>query len=336
MLQHVLREVHVVFKVGEGDLGLDHPELGCVALRVGVLRAKRRPEGVHVTEGHGEVLGIELAGHSKTCRLAEEVAAPVNLPRVKFPARFGSSFLAHARHVFHIERGHAEHLACPLAVGRRDDRGVHVDEPAILKEAVDRRSRDAADAENGAEEIRARAEMLLGAKELDRGALFLKRVIRGAGTLDGDGLRGELEGLLRLGRELDGARADEGRVAGTTRDLVIVGEGFAVHDDLEVLEAAAVVERDEAEVLHVADGLGPAGDGDGLAVKLLHVAIELDNLGAIHVLSLIELARASAIPREDDSRVRQLFGGARAGTGRRTGRPQRFGRGGPPAATDGA
>ena len=163
---------------------------------------------------------------------------------------------------------------------------------------MDGRGGHGADAEHGAKEIRARAEVLLGAKELDRGALLLKRVIRGTGALDGDGLRGELEGLLRLGRELDGARADEGSVAGTTRDLVIVGEGLAVHDDLEVLEATAVVERDEAEVLHVADGLGPTGDGDGLAAKLLRVAIELDNLGAIHVLSLIQPVAAGVHTEE--------------------------------------
>ena len=31
VLEHVLGEVHVVGEVGEGDLGLDHPELGRVA-----------------------------------------------------------------------------------------------------------------------------------------------------------------------------------------------------------------------------------------------------------------------------------------------------------------
>ena len=44
VLQHVLREVHIVFKIGEGDLEARPSELGRMALRVGVLRAKRRPE----------------------------------------------------------------------------------------------------------------------------------------------------------------------------------------------------------------------------------------------------------------------------------------------------
>ena len=265
-----------------------------MARRVGVLGAEGGAKGVDVAKGHGEVLGVELAGDGEARVLTEEVLAPVDIAGDKLAVAGGSLLLGHERRVLRVKRGDAEHLASALAVARGDERGVDVDEVALLEEAVDGRGGHGADAKHSAEEVRARAEVLLGAKELDRGALLLERVVGGAGALDGDGLRGELEGLLGVGRELDGARADERRVAGTTRDLVIVGEGFAVHDDLEVLEAAAVVERDEAEVLHVADGLGPAGDGDGLAAKLLHVAIELDNLGAIHVLSLIELARASA------------------------------------------
>lgn len=68
-------------------------------------------------------------------------------------------------------------------------------------------------------------------------------------------------------------------------DLVVVVERLAVHDDLQVAEAAAVVECNEAKVLHVADGLDPAGNGDGLATERLGVRIELRDFGAIHVSS---------------------------------------------------
>ena len=282
VLQHVFRKVHVVFKVGEGDLGLDHPELSRVALRVGVLRAKRRPEGVHVTEGHGEVLGIELAGHGKACRLAEEIAAPVDFPCVKFPARLGGGFLAHARHVLHIERGHAEHLACPLAVGRRDDRGIYVDEPAVLEEAVNGRSRDAADAENGAEEVRARTEVLLGAQELDRGALLLQRVVRRGGAFNGDALGGELEGLLRLGGELQRTLANKGGAYVLSCDLVVVLQRFAAHHHLEVAKAASVVQGDETEVLHVAHRADPTRHGDFGAPERVDVGEQLGDFRTLH------------------------------------------------------
>ena len=57
------------------------------------------------------------------------------------------------------------------------------------------------------------------------------------------------------------------------RDLVVVGERLAVHDDLQVLEAAAVVQGDEAEVLHITDGLDPAGNGHGLAAEGFGVGV---------------------------------------------------------------
>ena len=68
-------------------------------------------------------------------------------------------------------------------------------------------------------------------------------------------------------------------------DLVVVVECLAVHDDLQVAEAAAVVERNKAKVLHVADGLDPAGDGDGLTAERLGIGIELRDFGAVHVSS---------------------------------------------------
>ena len=66
------------------------------------------------------------------------------------------------------------------------------------------------------------------------------------------------------------------------RDLVVVGERFAIHDNLQVLEAAAIVHGHEAEVLHVADRFDPTRDGDGLVTKLLGVRIELDDFSAVH------------------------------------------------------
>ena len=41
-LEEIFGEVGVVVEIGEGDLGLDHPELGEVAGRVRILGAERR------------------------------------------------------------------------------------------------------------------------------------------------------------------------------------------------------------------------------------------------------------------------------------------------------
>ena len=147
---------------------------------------------------------------------------------------------------------------------------------------MDGRGRDAAHAEHGAEEVRARAQVLLRAQELDGGTLLLQRVVRCGGAHDLDRLGGEFEGLGCLGGELERTRGGDGCRDVLMRDVVVVGERLAVHDDLQVAEAAAVVHGDEAEVLHVADGFDPTRDGDGLATKLLSVRIELDDFSAVH------------------------------------------------------
>ena len=52
-------------QIGKGPSPVDHPELGGVTLGVGILRPEGGTEGIHVTKGHGEVLGIQLAGHGE-------------------------------------------------------------------------------------------------------------------------------------------------------------------------------------------------------------------------------------------------------------------------------
>ena len=104
--------------------------------------------------------------------LAKEVLAPIDLSCVRQGRILG------------IERGHAEHLAGALAVARGDDGRVHIDEAALLEEAVDGRRCDGADAEDGTEEVRARAQVLLRAQELDGGALLLQRIAGVGDALD--------------------------------------------------------------------------------------------------------------------------------------------------------
>ena len=127
--------------------------------------------------------------------------------------------------------------------------------------------------------------MLLRAQELDGGAFLLQRITGVGDALDHNLGRGELEGLWRVGREFDLAGADEGGRDVLMRDLIVVGKGVAVHDNLKVGKAAAVVQGYETEVLHVADGLDPTGNRDGLAAKSLGVGVKLGDLRAFHASS---------------------------------------------------
>ena len=142
----------------------------------------------------------------------------------------------------------------------------------------------AAHAENRAEKVRAAAEVLLSAEELAGLALLLHRVVGRRGALDLDGRGLELEGLRAVGGELEHTGEGERGAHGLGDNAVVdlVAEALAVDDDLQVLEAAAVVQGHEAEVLHVADGADPAGDGHGPPAERIGVRVEACDGVAIH------------------------------------------------------
>ena len=71
--QHLFCNVHVLCKVTESHLWLNHPELCSVATSVGVLCAERWAKGVHVTKGHSKVLCLKLTRNGEVRRLTKEV-----------------------------------------------------------------------------------------------------------------------------------------------------------------------------------------------------------------------------------------------------------------------
>ena len=141
-------------KVGERDLGLDHPELGEVAAGVRVLGAERRAEGVDLREREAVGLDVELAGDGEEGLAAEEVLGEVDLAAV-------------ARQVREIERRDPEQRARALGVGRGDDRRVDPEEAALVEEAVDRLGERVAHARHGGDHVGARPEVRHFAQELE-------------------------------------------------------------------------------------------------------------------------------------------------------------------------
>ena len=91
-------------------------------------------------------------------------------------------------------------------------------------------------------------------------ALLLQGVVRRRGALDGYLVRLELKGLLRLRGEHQLALYNEGRAHVLPRDLVVIGQAPPLKHDLQALVAAAVVQLDEAEILHVPYRPDPAAD----------------------------------------------------------------------------
>ena len=95
-------------------------------------------------------------------------------------------------------------------------------------------------------------------------------------------MRLELEGLLGLRRENELAADYEGRADVLAGDLVIVGQALTLEHDLQIAVSRAVIERDEAEILHVAYGPGPAADGYLAAGKTGSVGVNGGNPLSFH------------------------------------------------------
>ena len=251
VLGHGLGGIHVAVQVAEGHLRLDHPELGGVAGGEALLGAESGAEGVHLAEGHGHGLGLQLAGNGQVDRLFKEVLGVID----------GAVLVL--GDVVEVEGGDAEHLAGALAVGSSQQRGVGVDKAILLKELMDGIRRHAADAESSVEGVGAGAQGGHGAQILHAHLLFLQRVLVGGAVAQNFHAVGvQLEGLLCLRGQHDAAHDPQAAVQAGVDDLIVVCQLAGFQHDLQGLEAAAVRQGDEADVLGVADVLCPAADGD--------------------------------------------------------------------------
>ena len=273
VLDHGLGHVHVAGQIAESHLRLDHPELGGVALGVGVLGAEGGTEGIHIAEGHGKVLGVQLAGHGEAGLFAEEVLRVVHLTVLGLG------------NVVQIQRGDLEHLAGALTVGAGDDGSLDIHEAAALEELMDGVGRRRADAERGGKQIGAGTQMLDSTQELHAVALLLQGIVRGGLALHLDGVSLHLQRLLGVRCQHHGTADDQGRTHVLRGDLLIIIQLLGGHDHLQILKAGAVVQLDEAKGLHVADGTRPAADRDLFAAQRLLIGEDRCDFHSFHSLS---------------------------------------------------
>ena len=265
-LEEVLLDVHQLIEVAEADLRLDHPELGRVGLGVGVLRAERRAERVDALVGQRVRLGLQLAGHGKGRAAAEEVVLRL-------------AGLAH------LLRGDGEGVARPLGVVGGDQRRVDIDVAAGLEVVVDGLRGDGADAEDGLEQARARAQVRDVAQELEGMALGLQRIILRAVAHQREGLRLHLRHAVSALNEpagrLDGRAVSQRLHAGKVLHLLVI-------DDLHRGKRGAVEKLDESDILLLAMVADPALHRHSLSQERLflrrNVAQIIDLL--LHLLPL--------------------------------------------------
>ena len=235
-----------------------------------LLRAEGGAKGVHLAERHCHSLGLQLAGNGQVDGLLEEVLGVID----------GAVLVL--GDIVEVESGDAEHLAGTLTVGSGQQRRVGVDEAVLLEELVDGVSGHAADAESGVEGVGAGAQGGHGAQILHAHLLFLQRIlVGGAVAQDLDGISVQLKGLLCLRGEHQLALDAQAAVQTGVDHLIVVCQLACFQHDLQGLEAAAVRQGDEADVLGVADVLCPAAYGDDRTIGG-GVLVQRNDLSAFH------------------------------------------------------
>ena len=262
VLEHILRQLHIVLEIGKCYLRLDHPELGGMARRIGILRAECRSEGIYITECHAVRLHVELTADRQIDGLSEEVPAVIHRAVLT------------SRHIVHIQRRDLEHLARALAVAACDDGRVHIYKAPLLKELMYGKCSQRSDSEHRLKRIGSRAQMRHGAQVLQRMALLLERIVRAGRSLYRDLTRLYLKGLLRLGGGDERSPDDESSAYVDLRYLREVVHIVMIYD-LYLVEARSVADGQKAECLGVSVGTYPPADRDLRVQILLRVLIYL-------------------------------------------------------------
>src|SRR5205085_7723467 len=135
----------------------------------------------------------------------------------------------------------SEQLARALAIAARDNRSVHIDRVAFLKELMDRKREPAPGAEHGAKQIRPRPQMPDGAKKLQRVPLLLEWIGSIGLTDQLNPLGPQFPFLAGSGGGDQTALDGYGGAGGEASHIAIARSG-AIDDDLKITQARAVVQ----------------------------------------------------------------------------------------------
>ena len=234
---------------------------------------KVRAEGVYRSESRGSELAFELAAHSKSRGLAEEVLAVIH------GAIFGTRKLSSGRVVtWNI-------APAPFAVAFGDKRRMEVVEAFFLKELMDGESQGAAHSQNGAEGGGAGTQVRFLAQELEGVPFSAGGSLRGRQCRISQGVGLHLAGLAFAGAFYKTACDVDARAGGHRFELLL-RELREVKHYLEVANRRAVVECHELHVLVASAGTHPAFDAHFGAYR--GRVEDMDNLCAFHNYGFIQ------------------------------------------------
>ena len=195
---------------------------------VGVLGAEGRAEGVHIGQGQGEYLGLQLAADGQEGGLAEEIRVVIH-----------GAFLGGK--VTQVQRGDAKHGSRAFGIASSDDWRMEINIAALLEEGVDGKRHCATHPGHCAKGVGTWAQVGHITQELQCVALLLQRVLFRVGQpSDLESSGGDLV-TLALTRRFHQSAFDAYAAAGVQRVYQRMIGQVLVHHDLQVSQSGAVV-----------------------------------------------------------------------------------------------
>ena len=135
-----------------------------------------------------------------------------------------------------------------------------------MEELVDGKSCLAAHPERRIEGVCARAQMGHGTQIVHAHLFLLQRILRPAGAQHRDGVGVDFKRLLGVGGQHQGAGDLKTGVQAALGNFCVIGQFISLKNDLYGLIAAAVRQRDKADIFRIAYCFCPAADSDFGAV----------------------------------------------------------------------
>ncbi len=282
ILNHILGQAHIVRQVSEGNLRLDHPELGGMPGGVGIFGTEGGAKGVDVLESHGEGFAVELTGNSQIGGLTVEVLGEIHLAVLSLGD------------VVQVEGGDLEHFAGAFAVRTGNQGRVDIHKVPILEELMDGHGSQAPHAENSLEGVGAGTQMGNSAQELHGVTLGLQGEVTGGGAFYLDGGSLNFKGLLGVGSQNHLAGNHQGCTDVDFGDLLEVFQGVIVNH-LNRGEVGTIIEHDEAELLRRPTVSYPTSDLHFLVSIFACVFEQFSNRNQFHSRGLLSCKSKSYI-----------------------------------------
>ena len=108
-------QIHIILKIIEGHLWLDHPKLGQVSGSIAVLCTKGWAECIDLTKGRGSQFSFELTTHRQMGRAPKKIFFKIYL-----------SVFRTRSSAIERERGNAKHLTGSFGIAGSNDRGMEI------------------------------------------------------------------------------------------------------------------------------------------------------------------------------------------------------------------